>query len=176
MRAGALEALSKCGKAALPCLGRAVAFLKDDEWWVRDGASCVLEGIGSPETDPYLDELAFALRDEEHVMCYNSMSGRLTGLVAAASAETKAELARLLAKNIPEMNYPWKKQRALNVLDSMKTDGQAALPLIDKLIEQQEKLVTDLKKESKPLDAEDWLLDNLKKTRGLIGGAKPEKK
>lgn len=176
VRLGALQALSKCGKAAASSLSRVVPLLKDEEWWVRDAAGCVMEGVGSPETDKYLEKMAIALRDEMHVECYNFMSGRLAGLAMSASKDVKDKLAIQLVKNIPEMNYPWKKQRALSVLDTMNTNGVAALPAFDKLLEKQETLVADLKKKSKSLADEDWLLGGMKKTRHLLAGTKPEKK
>jgi hypothetical protein len=172
VRAGALHALSKCGKAAAPHLPRAVTFLKDDEWWIRDGAGCVIEGVGSPESDPYLEDLANAMAREQHIECLNAMSWRLPGLLKTAPAETRDRVLLLVAGNVPQMDGAFRRFRGRGVLDALGTDARVALPLIEKYLKEQEELVK--KGEAVPADAQ-WELDQLKATREKLAGEKPQR-
>ena len=172
IQAGALQALSKCGKAAAPHLPKAAKFLKDDEWWLRLSAAYAIQGVGSPEADKYTAALTEAMLIERDIMCLNGMTASLKDLMkTAANCE---EIALTVGKNLTKMERAYIRQRGRDVLNAMGTKGKAALPYVDKLIEQEEQYLERAEKEGTLGNWDKWDLDNLKKTREKISGEKAQ--
>lgn len=170
IQAGALQALSKCGKAAAPHLSRAVKFLDDDEWWLRLSAAYVMQGVGSPEADQYAVELAEVLLKERHIMCLNGLTASLKELMK--TAWTCDEIAELIGRNLVNMERAYIRQRGRDVLNIMGRKAKAALPYLDKLVEQEARYIEKAEKEGTLGSWDKWDLENLKKTREKIAGEK----
>lgn len=140
IQAGVLQALSKCGKTAAPHLKQIVSYLKHKEWWVRVSAAYVLEGVGSPEADPYAQHLARALLNEHNIMCLTQMTRALRTLVGAAS--TSDAVVGVMGKGLESMERAFIRGQALDILQAMGPKAAAALPAIEDLISADERLLT----------------------------------
>jgi len=172
LQAGALQALSKCGKAAAPHLPKVAKFLKDDEWWLRISAAYALQGVGSPEANKYVTQLAEAILIERDIMCLNGMAAALKELMKTAAACD--QVALVVGKGLADMQRTYIRQRGRDVLDVMGPKARVALPYIDRLIEQEERTLEKAEKAGTLGHWDKWDLDNLKKTRERISGEKAE--
>ena len=64
VRAGALLALSSCGKAVAPYYKDVVRLADDGDWWVREGVAHVLNYTGDPSATEYVDAVIRNFIDE----------------------------------------------------------------------------------------------------------------
>ena len=173
VRAGVLQALSRCGKAAAPHLPKVATFITDDEWWLRSGAAYVLLGVGSPEADPYLPSLAAALLKERHIQCLNIMSVTLKDLIQ--TSENREQLAELIGKDLGDMHHAYHRMRGRDVLDAAGVDAKIALPYIEALIAEKEKSIKKAESEGKEAKGDQNELVQLNKTRDKLMGTKEKR-
>jgi len=174
VRMGALQALSRCGKAAAPHLPKVATFITDDEWWLRCGAAYVLHGVGSPEADPYLPALAGAMLKERHIQCLNVMSATLRDVITTSA--NKEQLAEQIGRELGDMHHAYHRQRGREVLDAAGVDAEIALPYINKLIAEMEGAIEKAEASGKEDQAAQAELKQLRATRDkLIGDSKKGK-
>ena len=173
VRVGALQALSRCGKAAAPHLPKVATFIADEEWWLRGGAAYVLHGVGSPEADPYLPALAQAMLKERHIQCLNIMSAALRDLVKTSA--NPEQLAEQIGKELGGMYHSYHRHRGREDLEAAGVDAKIALPYIDLLIAEKEESVKKAEAEGKEAKADQAELKQLKKTRDKLMGTKNKK-
>lgn len=169
LQTGALQALSKCGKAAAPHLPKVMKFLKHDEWWLRISAAYVIQGVGSPEADKYGVDLAKAVLSERYIMCLNGMTNSLKELLKTSSATD--EVAKVVGKNLGDMERAYIRQRGRDILEVMGGKAKAALPYLDKLIAREDRALEQAGKNGTLDKWDKWDLENLKKTREKIATA-----
>ena len=170
VRAGVLQALSRCGKAAEPHLPKVATFLTDDEWWLRSGAAYVLHGVGSPEADTYLPALVEALLKERHIQCLNIMSATLKDVIKTSA--NREQLAEQIGKELGGMHHAFHRQRGRDVLDAAGVEAKVALPYVEALIAEKEKSIKKAEAQGKEAKGDQNELAQLKKTRGKLLGPK----
>ncbi len=170
IRAGALQALSRCGKAAAPHLPKVATFITDDEWWLRGGAAYVLQGVGSPEADKYLPSLAKTMLTERRIQCLNIMSATLKDLIRTSS--NRQQLAEQIGEGLGQMHDYYHRLRGRDVLDAAGTDAGIALPYVNKLIAEMEETLKDAEPDSRKTKADQAELKQLKTTRDKLSGVK----
>jgi HEAT repeat protein len=137
IQAGALQALSRCGKAAAPHLAQIAPYLTDKEWWLRVSAAYVMQGVGSPETDPYAVDLARALLSEQHVMCLNQMTAALRSI--AASSTNIVATVSIIGEGLADMEINTFRRQGLSVLEGLGDRATAARPHIQALVDEGQK-------------------------------------
>jgi len=174
VRVGVLQALSRCGKAAAPHLPKVATFITDGEWWLRAGAAYVLQGVGSPEADPYLPALAAALLKERHIQCLNIMSATLRDVITTSA--NKEQLAEQIGKKLGDMHHAYHRMRGRQVLEAAGVDAKIALPYIEALIAAKEKSIKRAEAQGKQAKGEQSELAQLKKTRDKLAGVDQKRK
>ena len=135
VREGALLALSNCGKAAAPYLDKTARLRDDPEWWVRSAVARVLENVGQPQVDRCVPGLADSLRKEQTVFARNRMRDAAVGI--ARSGRSPGAIVKLLLEEATG-DSEYHRDQALEGLGRIGPPAKDALPVVEKLIEQQQ--------------------------------------
>ncbi len=128
VRAGALMALSKCGKAAAKHLDRIVVAADDEDWWVRAGVAYVLGSVAEPETGDFVASTVRNFISEPSVYGRNRFREALS-MMAKRGHGTDAVIAGL----VRETKSPNAHNRysAIGALARIGPNAKAALPVLE---------------------------------------------
>jgi hypothetical protein len=166
LQAGALQALSRCGKASAPHLQQIASFLADEEWWLRASSAAVLQSVGSPEADPYSVDLARAMLREQHIMCLNSMTQALRALMQTST--NVGEVVVAIGEGLANMEPNTLRRQGLQVLESVGTNAVIARPHIEALVSEERARLEQAEGAAADVLKKD--LGNLEHTLKIISG------
>ena len=133
IRAAALMALSKCGKAAAEHLDKIVVAADDEDWWVRAGVAYVLGSIAEPETGEFVDSTVENFVEERSIYGKNRFREALTQM-AKRGHGTDAIVAGLIEDSKSENAFD--RSSALTALSGIGPNGRAALPVLEAKLEE----------------------------------------
>jgi HEAT repeat protein len=140
-RAGALMALSKCGKAAAEHLDQIVPAADDEDWWVRSGVAYVLGSVTEPETGDFVDSTVENFLEEKSIYGKNRFREALTQM-AKRGHGTDEIVAALVADSKSENAFD--RSSALTALSGIGPNAKAGLPVLEaKLEEFRERLAAE---------------------------------
>lgn len=136
VRAGALMALSKCGKAAAKHLDKIVPAADDEDWWVRSGVAYVLGSIAEPQTGEFVESTVRNFLNEPSIYGKNRFREAITSM--AKRGHGAEVIIDGLMKDAQSPNA-FDRASALTALSGIGPNARKALPILEAKLEEARK-------------------------------------
>ena len=133
VRAGALMALSKCGKATAKHLDQIVIAADDEDWWVRAGVAYVLGSVTEPETGKVVQSTVRNFLAEPSIYGKNRFREAISAM--ARRGHGTDEIIAGLIKDSQSPNA-YDRSTAMTALGAIGPNAKAALPVLEARLEE----------------------------------------
>jgi hypothetical protein len=133
VRAGALMALSKCGKAAARHLAQIVIAADDEDWWVRAGVAYVLGSVDEAATGDFVESTVRNFLKEPSIYGKNRFREALTEMARRGHGTD-----RIIEGLVRDSKSPnaFDQSSALSALSRIGPNAKAALPVLEAKLEE----------------------------------------